>query len=234
MIMATRFGTADPISAGPGGRRADTIPDAPPFKGGGRGLISAAAGDGIRHRSAAVIASECERNIPDMKSLLKATWSFPFAGAVFALIFCLALYLLDTPAGMTNAYIMLAKYCEETASGGELRETIPFDWQTGVLLGIFIGAFAAAVLGGEWKFALFPEDRENKKFIPSLLATPINGFGGGFLVMLGLQLAGDSLIGQWAAAAQLATGAWIFFSAVLLFGLASAAVMGKASGAGGK
>ena len=37
--------------------------------------------------------------------------------------------------------------------------------------------------------------------------------------MLGLQLAGDSFIGQWASAIQLSTGSWIFFISILVWGV---------------
>jgi len=59
--------------------------------------------------------------------------------------------------------------------------------------------------------------------------------------MLGLQISGDSFEGQWCAAMQLSTGAWIFIAAFVVWGvifmgihsLVSAGGGGKSSGSKG-
>ena len=49
--------------------------------------------------------------------------------------------------------------------------------------------------------------------------------GGGFLVMLGIQLAGDSVFGQISAAMQLSGGAWVFLIAMTVTGCALAILL---------
>ena len=40
-----------------------------------------------------------------------------------------------------------------------------------------------------------------------------------FVPMIGLQIAGDSFLGQWASAIQLSTGAWIFMFSIVIWGV---------------
>ena len=145
-------------------------------------------------------------------------WSPYLAGTTIAFLFILMLYLLDSPVGMSNAYLMLSEYCQESYHNNTINEPPFLDWQTGFLGGILIGALIASLLGGEWKLRMMPETG-GKNLLASAGATVFLGMAGGFLVMLGLQLAGDSFIGQWAGAIQLATGSWIFFLSILFWGV---------------
>ncbi len=145
-------------------------------------------------------------------------WSPYLSGIAVAFLFVLALYVLDSPPGMSDAYIVLSEYCQETYHNRAIKEPPFLDWQTGFLGGIFIGALIAAIVGGDWKLRMLPESRSGG-YLASAGASVLLGLAGGFLVMLGLQLAGDSFIGQWAAAIQLSTGAWIFFLSILFWGV---------------
>ena len=149
---------------------------------------------------------------------LTAKWPYYLSASFLAFIFVLVLFLLDAPLGMTDAYISLSEYCRSALENSSLGDSITLDWQTGFLLGVFFGALAAVIAGKEWKFLFFPEDRKNKKFFSSCLITPVQGITGGFLVMAGLQLAGDSFVGQWVAAIQLSTAAWIFLPMTAIAG----------------
>ena len=151
-------------------------------------------------------------------------WSAYLSGAAIALFFIIALYVLDSPAGMSDAYIVISKYCEESIHARKVKELPFLDWQTGFLGGILIGAFIASLLGGDWKLRMFPEGGE-KGIIASTGITAATGLAGGFLVMLGLQIAGDSFLGQWAAAMQLSTGAWLFFVSLLVWGIIFTAII---------
>lgn len=145
-------------------------------------------------------------------------WSPYLAGSITAFLFVLMLYVLDSPVGMSNAYLMLSEYSGEAFHNRTIEEPPFLDWQTGFLGGIFIGALIASLIGGEWKLRMMPST-EGKSLLASAGATVFLGLAGGFLVMLGLQLAGDSFIGQWAAAIQLSTGAWLFFISILFWGM---------------
>lgn len=145
-------------------------------------------------------------------------WSTYLSGTILAFLFVLMLYILDSPVGMSNAYLMLSEYCQESFHNRSIQELPFLDWQTGFLGGILIGALFASLVGGEWKLRIMPESK-GKNFFASAGATVLLGLSGGFLVMLGLQLAGDSFVGQWAGALQLATGSWIFFLSILFWGV---------------
>jgi hypothetical protein len=64
-----------------------------------------------------------------------------------------------------------------------------------------------------------------KGMIASAGITIITGVTGGFLVMLGLQVAGDSFLGQWAGAIQLSTSSWVFFASLLVWGVVFTAII---------
>ncbi|NOY75842.1 MAG: YeeE/YedE family protein [Kiritimatiellaeota bacterium] len=163
-------------------------------------------------------------------------WSSYLAGACIAVLFVFALYVLNSPVGMSNAYLMISEYCRETINARTVKELPFLDWQTGFLLGIFIGAMITAIVSGNWRLRLIPEGG-GRGVVASAGVVAFTGFAGGFLVMLGLQLAGDSFMGQWAAAIQLSTAAWVFFATVFVFGIVFTAITSarrKSSGSGGE
>lgn len=150
--------------------------------------------------------------------LFTGKWSPYLSGSIIAFLFVLMLYVLNSPVGMSNAYLMLSEYCQEAYHNRTIQEPPFLDWQTGFLGGILIGALIASLISGEWKLRMIP-DSKGKGFFASAGSTVLFGVSGGFLVMLGLQLAGDSFIGQWASAIQLSTGSWIFFLSILFWGI---------------
>ena len=75
---------------------------------------------------------------------LTSKWSAYKSGAAIAFLFMLALYLFDTTIGMSDSYIMISDYCKKSIPN--VREFPPFDWHTGFLAGIFLGALIAAFM----------------------------------------------------------------------------------------
>jgi Sulphur transport len=151
---------------------------------------------------------------------LTGKWSFYINGALLSVMIVLCLYLFQDTVGMNDGMIRITEYAEQTAeqvSDSEEIELPPLEWQTGFLGGIFIGALAAALMSGNWKIRFFQD--EESGIVSKSLKTFFYGLGGGFLVMLGLQLAGDSFLGQWSGALQLSGGSWIFL--VSCFAVAS-------------
>lgn len=166
-------------------------------------------------------------------------WSPYLSGTLLAFLFILSLYVLDSPTGMSDAYLMISEYgrgaIEHRTFGRELIDRFPFDWQTGFLIGIAVGGLAAAIVGGAWKFRLFPEPSSQQGLLASSGLSPLFGLAGGFLVMLGLQLAGDSFLGHWGAALQLSASAWVFFASLAVWGVVFTALLAlKSSGGDGK
>jgi len=169
-----------------------------------------------------------------MLKLFSGQWPFYVSGLLMALLINLALYLFDATVGMSDGYLTLSQYCNRMIEAHQLTSPPAIDWQTGFLIGIFVGALLAALLSKQWKFEFFPADLKAGHGLASAGKCLLHGIVGGFLVMLGLQLSGDSFFGQWAAATQLAPGAWIFMLAFFITGSMVAIVMAKRSAAGGK
>ncbi|MDD5727502.1 MAG: YeeE/YedE thiosulfate transporter family protein [Victivallales bacterium] len=146
--------------------------------------------------------------------LVTGKWSFYINGIFLSGMIVLCLYLFHDTVGMNDGLIKISEYVEETVHETAANENLaelkapPLEWQTGFLGGIFIGALAAALMSGNWKVRIFYEDSSGIVF--KGLKTVFMGIAGGFLVMLGLQLGGDSFLGQWSGALQLSGGSWIF------------------------
>ena len=108
-------------------------------------------------------------------------------------------------------------------------DALPLDWQLGLLLGIFLGALGTAALSGGYK----PRISEGEGSVYRRLAvTPVQGIIGGFLVMTGIQLSGDSVFGQFAAGIQLSGGAWVFLIAMAVSAILLACLLAQRGSSG--
>jgi len=166
--------------------------------------------------------------------VFKAEWGFLVSGSCLGLLFVLALYMLDSVIGMNDAYIAMSEYCASSLKKIKIDGAPPFFWETAFFIGIFLGAILAAILGNDWKFSIMPDENSGKGLgvFASAWVAPFEAFIGGFLVMLGLQFAGDTFLGQWTAAVQLSTSAWIFLFVVLLSGIGATLIIKKFAGSG--
>jgi hypothetical protein len=165
-----------------------------------------------------------------MLNFFKGKWSALISGFSISMLFILTLYVLNTPVGMSDAYLKISDYCRDSINMRRVAENFPFDWQTAFLVGIAIGAVLASLAGGTWRLRIIPEDVKSKSgTMGAFGVSAIQSVAGGFLVMTGLQFAGDSFIGQWAAAMQLSTGAWIFIFSFIIWGVVFSGVS-RASG----
>ena len=165
--------------------------------------------------------------------MLTGKWSFYINGALLSGMIVLCLYLFQDTVGMNDGMVMISEYAGKTVEQTAASEEIglpPLDWQTGFLGGILIGALGASLMSGNWKVRFFQDN--DASVISRSMKTVGYGLGGGFLVMLGLQLAGDSFLGQWSSALQLSGGAWIFL--VTCFAVASGiSILLEQRGSGG-
>ena len=151
-------------------------------------------------------------------NIVTGKWSFYINGALIALLIVFCLYLFDDTLGMGDGMVVVSEYCNTAVKDKAINPPPALDWQTGFLCGIFIGALAASIISGKWKIR-FMQDSEGDGIAATFVKTIVFGLAGGFLVMLGLQLAGDTFFGQWAAAIQMSSGAWIFL--ISTFGIAT-------------
>lgn len=140
--------------------------------------------------------------------ILTGKWPFYISGLLLPLLAVLGLYLFDDVLGMSDAAVAFSGYCSEAIEEKAIGSLPGLDWQNGILIGLLIGALAGSLCSGNWKFQFFFDDQ--KGFGAKFVKTILYSFIGGFLVMLGSQLAGETLFGQYAAAIQLSAGAWIY------------------------
>jgi len=168
-----------------------------------------------------------------MLNFFKGRWSAFISGLAAALLFIIIIYALDTPAGMSDAYLKISDYCRESLHMRKVSEFFPFDWQTAFLAGIGLGAILASLSGGTWRLRMIPEDVKGSGPVGAFGVTILQNVAGGFLVMTGLQFAGDSFLGQWAAAMQLSTGAWIFMFSFIVWGVVFSGISRAAASGGG-
>ncbi len=162
-------------------------------------------------------------------SLLTSKWPFYISGPLLALTVLANLYIFDDELGMGEALRVISTYSVDSVAEGELAAAPAFDWQLGFLAGIFLGALLTGFLADSCKAEFMPEMEGT--FTVKTLKTVLGGMGGGFLIMLGLQLAGDTVYGSFAAAIQLSTGSWIFLLAMVITAAALAILLERRANA---
>ena len=123
-----------------------------------------------------------------------------------AILFILSLYVLDASVGSVNAYSNLANKAMEIYNGNMPTVT----WDEMFLIGILIGAFIAALAGKQFKLQLFPEDHLSKGPAYYLTFGIVLNLLGGFLVMAGMIIAGDTFTKMWGDALGLFTIVGLF------------------------
>lgn len=128
------------------------------------------------------------------------------SGILMALLFIFSLYVLDSSIGSLNGYSNLAEKAVTIYNGN-----IPsIALEEMFLIGVLIGAFIAALAGKQFKLQLFPEDHLSKGPAYYLTFGVILNLLGGFLVMAGMLIAGDTFTKIWEDALGLFTIVGLF------------------------
>lgn len=137
-----------------------------------------------------------------MLKVLSSSKISPWTSGIFmALLFILSLYVLDASVGSVCAYSNIADKAVEIYNGN-----IPYaTWNEMFLIGILIGAFISALAGKQFKLQLFPEDHLSKGPAYYLTFGIVLNLLGGFLVMAGMIIAGDTFTKMWGDALGLFT-----------------------------
>ncbi len=156
-----------------------------------------------------------------MKKTASGHWPFYISGPLLAVLIVLSLYLFNDTVGLGETFTMVSEYCVDSVESRSL-EAPPMDWQLGLLIGIFLGAAGAAAAGKEWKLRF----RDGENWVKTIAC----GILGGYLVMSGIQLAGDSFLGQFAAAMQLAGAAWLFWIVTAAAGIVLSCLLAQRAG----
>ncbi|MDD3885439.1 MAG: YeeE/YedE thiosulfate transporter family protein [Victivallaceae bacterium] len=155
-------------------------------------------------------------------------WPWFLSGGLLALLLVAAVFLFGEPADPDNAVRTAAAYFDESVEERAPASLPELDWQLALLLGLFIGAGAAAAVSGEITMEAIPEDFSGSG--PSrFLKTAGCGLAGGFLLLCGCRIAGFSPLGAMTAGFRLSVGAGIFLAVLL----ATAALLSILLAAGG-
>ncbi len=163
-----------------------------------------------------------------MTNIFTAKWPFYVAGIALPILILLGLFCFDSVLGLSESWLELSAYFEDKPN-----DLPPLNWQTALLGGIFIGALIGALASNQFKFELLMPT-EGSSFGTKFMRTAIAMVGGGFLVMVGSQLAGEVPFGQLAAAIQMAPGAWLYIASFIVTAVFLSILWAQKSGGGGK
>ena len=147
--------------------------------------------------------------------IFNSKWPFYIGGGVIIFAVLLGLYTIDDTLGMGQSFIIAGEYCAETAMEEEFG-SITLNYSLGLIIGIIAGVAFAAIFSGNFKLQLLAN--YDSGITIRTFKTIFYGIVGGFLVMSGIQIAGESIYGQFISAMQMSVGAWIYLGALLLSG----------------
>lgn len=158
-----------------------------------------------------------------------AAWSPYLVGALIGVLSWLTFYVSSKPLGASTAYARVAGLMagaiapRHTTSLKYFRENKPgVDWEVVLVVGVVVGAFAAAWTGGEitgrWLPPFWVE-----AFGGSIAFRLLVGFIGGAVMAFGARLAGGCTSGHGISGAlQMAVGSWISLVCFFIGGVATA------------
>lgn len=134
-------------------------------------------------------------------------WNPYLAGALTGLLAVASAFATTRVVGKTmilsssKPYVGAAAVLEKrllpahTAKKKDVKNSkVVWDWSTALLVGIFMGALAAALSGRAFEWEGVP-DRWRKRFGTSILKRALGGFVGGACVLFGVRLAGGGVSG---------------------------------------
>ncbi len=163
-------------------------------------------------------------------NLFTAKWPFYISGTLLAVLSVLFLYVFDDVTGMGKAMTVAHEYWGNVAENGSaaVSDLPRLDWQLGLLIGVFVGALLTTAVSGSFKPELMAPG--GGSFTVKTLRTAGLGLIGGLLVMLGVQLSGDTVWGHISSAIQLSGGAWLFLIVMTVSGCGLAILLERRSG----
>ncbi len=154
------------------------------------------------------------------------------AGICLALLACLAVWLFNDHTGLLDTMQAVTLYGEKKIRGSWFTSAPEMNWQLAVLIGTFAGALFSSLLIGQFKGKAVQENAPGRSGLAKNIFSLFTGFAGGFLVMAGIQLSGDSVWGHLTGAIQLASGSWLFLGAVAATGIVAAMIRAAAGKSG--
>ncbi len=171
-----------------------------------------------------------------MIRMTDSVWSPYAAGIVIGLLQIPAFLLVDTALGASSSFVLAAGYLasvfdtgvQEIAYFSKYMTSSKYVWQSALVIGIALGAFASARAGSVTRPA-FATAWTELTGIRSLAQRMAMGFAGGFVLLLGARIAGGCTSGHGVSGmAQLAVGSTVAVIAMFVGGAAMATMMRRA------
>jgi hypothetical protein len=164
-------------------------------------------------------------------------WNPYRVGIGIGLLSMAVFWLADNPLGISTALSQACGACaapfmgwEKVGANAYWAKHVPkWDYGTLFLVGTFLGALVATVLGKGFRVEAVPNVWK-ERFGPSVLKRLVGAVLGGVLVMYGARLAGGCTSGHGISGSlQLAVGGWTFFIVMFAAGTATALIIFKKS-----
>ena len=164
--------------------------------------------------------------------LSKRSWSPYVAGAGLGLIAATSLALYGRPLGASGAYQDLASYAgrvlEPQSVFFNVIRPAKVDWPTSLLLGVFLGAFVASWLSGEFRLRWMPDSHWQDAWGPRRSTRWALAFVGAFLVEVGAGIAGGCTSGlAVSGGVLLSPGAFVFMAGMFAAGIPTAVLVAR-------
>jgi hypothetical protein len=159
-------------------------------------------------------------------------WNPYLVGALIGVLSMATFYFSNKPLGVSTAFARMAGLLgylvsrKHTDSLKFYQDTVPkIDWEVMLAFGIVLGAFFAALSGGEFYVSVIPAQWE-AQFGGSVALRLAFAFIGGVVMVFGARLAGGCTSGHGISGTlQLSVGSWIALGCFFAGGALTAKVM---------
>ena len=156
-------------------------------------------------------------------------WSPYLVGTLIGLLSMATFYFSNKPLSVSTAYARLAGMVGNLVARGHTenlkfyQDTKPkIEWGVMLVFGMLLGAFIAAVTGGEFSAAWVPAFWE-QRFGPDVALRLGTAFVGGAILAYGARLAGGCTSGHGISGAlQLSVSSWIALACFFVAAVATA------------
>ncbi len=156
--------------------------------------------------------------------LRQEEWSPYVAGAGLGLVAVLALALTGQLPGSSGAFQNLASFLAQPLFPENFffKFLMPAEitWQVWLLVGVFLGAMASALLAGVWKLDPNPDAQWKAVFGPQVWKRWVMAFVGGIILEFAAGIAGGCTSGlAISGSVQLAPAAFLFIPGMFIGGI---------------